>query len=165
MFCVYISGCCDSLNRHSCTWKNSQHSPDDYQMSHVGYHENQCRSWQPSLLPESHVLSYFDSTFLSWVIYCGYSRPRGCLLSAHQTQMWCLWTADHKKSTRSFNLVKVCCSILSLISRTNCLNYQEFFLYHLYVCITYTWMVKCHHFLFVLTDDMSFIERTCATVT
>ena len=26
-----------------------------------------------------HVVSYFDSTFLSWVVYCGYTRPRGCL--------------------------------------------------------------------------------------
>ena len=33
MFCIYVSGWCGSLNRHSCTWKqNSQHSLDDDQI-------------------------------------------------------------------------------------------------------------------------------------
>ena len=34
------------------------------------------------------TLSYFVSTFLSWVVYCGYTRSRGCLWSARLTQMW-----------------------------------------------------------------------------
>ena len=89
MFCVYVSGLHGSLNRHSYTWKkNSQDLQDDDRVSHVGYQESTCRSWHPSLLPGSHVVSYFDSTFLSWVVYCGYTRPRGCLLSALLTQMW-----------------------------------------------------------------------------
>ena len=30
----------------------------------------------------------FFSTFLSCVVYCGFPRPRGCLLIARLTQMW-----------------------------------------------------------------------------
>ena len=87
--CVYISGWCGSLNRHSCIWKkNCQYLQDDDQISHVGYQESTCQRWHPSLLPEFHIVSYFDSTFLSWVVYCRYTRPRGCLLSVHLTHMW-----------------------------------------------------------------------------
>ena len=82
MFCVCISDWSSSLNRHSCNWKkSSQHLQDDNRVTNVGYQENTCRSWHPSLLPGFHVVSYFDSTFLSWVVYCGYIRPWGCLLS------------------------------------------------------------------------------------
>ena len=36
----------------------------------------------------SHAVSYFDSTFLSWIVYCGYTRRRGCLLSVRLTHLW-----------------------------------------------------------------------------
>ena len=33
------------------------------------------------------VIFWFNF-FLSWVVYCGYTRPRDCLLSARLTQTW-----------------------------------------------------------------------------
>ena len=57
-------------------------------LSHVSYKESICRSWHPSLLPGSHVVWDLDLTFLSWVVYFGYTRHRACLLSAHLIQMW-----------------------------------------------------------------------------
>ena len=68
--------------------KNEQPTFARWRSGHVGYQESTCRSWHPSLLPGSYIVSYFVSTFLSWVVYCGYTRPRGCLLSVHLTQMW-----------------------------------------------------------------------------
>ena len=89
MFCVYVLGLCGFLNCRSCIWKkNSQHSQDDYRFSHVGYQDCTCRLWHPRLLHGSHVVSYFVSTFSLWLIYCGYTRPRGCLLSVYLTQKW-----------------------------------------------------------------------------
>ena len=107
MFCVCVSDWSGSLNRHSCSGKqNSQRSQDDNRISHVCYSGSTCRSWHPSLLSVSYVVSYFDSTLLSWVVYFGFTRPRGCLLSARLTQMW-LRTVTVIKKLR-FNLVKVC---------------------------------------------------------
>ena len=86
---AFRSDRCGSLRRHLCTWKkSSQHSQDDDWISHVGYQESTCRSWHLSLLPGSHVVSYCDWTFSSWVVYGGYTRSRGCLWSARPTQMW-----------------------------------------------------------------------------
>ena len=34
------------------------------------------------------MLNYVSSCHFSWVVYCGKTRPRGCLLSARLTQMW-----------------------------------------------------------------------------
>ena len=79
----------------------------------MGYQDRTCWSWHPSLLPGSYVVSYFDSTFLPWVVYLGYTRPRGCLLSARLTQVWprTVTVTGHeervKQKNLSFNLVKV----------------------------------------------------------
>ena len=40
-----------------------------------------------NLLSRSHVALCFDLSFLSWVVYWGYTRPKGCLLSVHLRQM------------------------------------------------------------------------------
>ena len=118
MFCVYVSGWCGALTCHSCTLKkktpkNSQHLWDDDCVSHIGYQGSTCRSWHPNLLPGYHVVSYFISTFLSWIEYCDYTRARGCLLSACLTLMYpravtltVSWTVGHKKYL-SINLDEV----------------------------------------------------------
>ena len=149
MLCVSVSGWCGSLNRHSCTWKkNSQHSQDDDRFSHVGYQESTCLSWHPSLLSVSHVVLYFNSTFILWVVYCSYTRPRDCLLSARLTRTVIVTVHEQqvtkkektktknnemKKTPKVFNLVKVRYPvILYLISRTNTLNSFQVFSNHLY---------------------------------
>ena len=134
-FCACVSDWCGSLNHYSCTWKkNNQHSQDDDRISHIGYQERLCRSWHLNLLPGSHVVLYFDSTFLSWVVYYGYTRPRGCLLFVHLTQMWprtVTVTVHGQRVTQknqmdkilSFNLEKSVIQLfLCLISRTKYLN-------------------------------------------
>ena len=114
MFYVYICRYCRPLNRHSCTWKKkNQHSQDDDPVSHIGCQKSTCRLWHPSLLTGCHVLSYFDSTFSSWVVCCGYTRPRVCLISARVTENShgdCPWTGGHTKQKNTpqvFNFVKV----------------------------------------------------------
>ena len=63
MFCVYVSSWWGSLNRHSCTWKkSSQHSPDDSGCPMLTITRTPW-SWQPILLPGSHIVLYFDETF------------------------------------------------------------------------------------------------------
>ena len=54
------------------------------------------------------IVSYLDSAFLSWVVYCGYNRPRGCLKSAWLTQAWPGFLnensyAGHKKKEKNEN--------------------------------------------------------------
>ena len=58
------------------------------------------------------VISEFD--ILSWVVYCGYTRPTGCLLFAHLTHTWPTTITmtvplrvTKKKKPTSFTLVKV----------------------------------------------------------
>ena len=92
MFCVCISDLCGSLNRHSCTWKKRKKTANIRKMTIrspmlpikrvLADHDTR------ALLPGFQVVLYFDSTFLSWVIYCGYTRPGGCLKSAYMTQTW-----------------------------------------------------------------------------
>ena len=69
----------------------------------------------PIMTPKP-VVSYFDSTFLSWVVYCGYTRYRVGLLSVRLTQMWLRTVTvtvyeqritHTQKNIFSFNLVKV----------------------------------------------------------
>ena len=68
--------------------ENSQLSQGDDRVSHVGYQESTCRSWHQSLFAGSHIVSNFVSIFLALVVYCSYTRPRGCLLSTRLTKNW-----------------------------------------------------------------------------
>ena len=83
--------------------------------------------------------------FLSYVVYCGYIRRRGCFHASdidvtENSYIGCSLTAGHWRKTGtevyvtlSFNLVKVRCpAILYFTSRTKTLNY-----FHVFQCQIY----------------------------
>ena len=101
-FSVFVSTLSGCLVRCSWTWKKNSHDADRGP-SFLQSRKHLSIMTPTNLLSGFHV-EFFISIFFSWVIHQGYTRPRGCLISDHLSQMWTstlavskLWSWSQKK--------------------------------------------------------------------
>ena len=141
MFCVYLSGCCGSISRHSCTWKKKQIrfsrwlAGDLWRLS--GEHVLTMILNPVACVPR-YIILCFDSFIMGGILWLYQAQVVYLLAWDRRDQEQSRWlflnSRAQKIKTLVFNLVNARCPpILSLTSPTNTLRWFQVFLYYLSV--------------------------------